>query len=236
MGILDDLFGGVFDNLFFVGGKDRRLQRLAEQGELVPATIYAIRCVAKSDGGDEWTYGIDLVTSDGPLRASVRQQLLPQAWRAPLGGRVLARHLKGRVAIDWPATLAELGVEDDRRLLAGRTLRTPLEPGVEDGYVNAKRLRDGTRTEAELLAVEDVTVMGMPTENRRIELRLDDPAVGGPRTVVLKREYVPPYVQTLAVAGARVPVAVDPKKPDRVTIDWAAVAEAAAGSPVRSGV
>jgi hypothetical protein len=149
---------------------------------------------------------------------------------------VLARHLKGRVAIDWPATLAEMGVEDDRRLLAGRTLRKPLEPGVEDTYVNAKRLRNGTRTEAEVLAVEEVTVMGMPTENRRMELRLDDPAVGGPRTVVLKCEYVPPYVQPMAVAGARVPVAVDPKKPDRVTVDWPAVAEAAAGAPARSSV
>jgi hypothetical protein len=234
MGLLDDLFGGVFDNLFVVGRTDRRLRRLAKQGELVPATIYAIRVVAKSDGGDEWTYGLDLVTSSGPLRASVRQQLIPQPWRAPLGGRVLARHLKGRVAIDWPATLAEAGVDDDRILLAGRTLRKPLEPGVEDGYVNAKRLRTGTRTEAEVLAVEPVTVMGMPTENRRMELRLDDAGVAGPRTVVLKREYVPPYVQSLAVVGARLPVAVDQKKPDRVTVDWPAVAEAAAGSPARS--
>jgi hypothetical protein len=234
MGFLDGLLDGVFDNLFAGGRTDKKLARLAEEGELVPATIYAIRVVVKTDSADEWTYGIDLVTSSGPLRASVRQRLIPQTWRAPLGARVLARHLDGRVAIDWPATLAEAGVDTDHTVIAGKTLKQPLEPGVEDGSIDAKRLRTGTRTEAELLSVEMVDVMGMPTENRRLELRLDDPVVGGPRTVVSKREYVPPYVESLAVVGARVPVAVDPGKPDRVTVDWAAVAEAAAPSVARS--
>jgi hypothetical protein len=232
--LVDNVFGGIFDNLFTGGRTDKKLARLAEEGELVPATIYAIRLVVKSDSADEWTYGIDLVTSNGPLRASVRQRLVPEAWRAPLGARVLARHLDGRVAIDWPATLAEAGVDTDHGLMAGKTLKRPLEPGVEDGSVNAKRLRTGTRTEAEVLAVEEVTVMGMPTENRRMELRLEDAAVGGPRTVVSKREHVPPYVQSLAVVGARVPVAVDQKKPDRVTVDWPAFAEAAAPGAARS--
>jgi hypothetical protein len=234
--MLDYLLDGLFGNLFIGGRTDKKLARLAAEGELVPATIYAIRVVVKSDSADEWTYGLDLTTSNGPLRASVRQQLRPESWRAPLGGHVLARHLGGRVAIDWPATLADAGVDTDHSLMAGKTLRKPLEPGVEDGNIDAKRLRNGTRTEAEVLAVEDVTVMGMPTENRRMELRLDDPAVGGPRTVVSKREYVPPYVQSLAVVGARVPAAVDPQKPDRVTVDWPAFAEARAGSPVRSSV
>ncbi|HEV7771790.1 MAG TPA: DUF3592 domain-containing protein [Conexibacter sp.] len=232
--VVGSLFGGIFDNLFTGGRTDKKLARLAEEGELVPARIYAIRVVVKSDSADEWTYGIDLVTRNGPLRASVRQQLRPESWRAPLGGRALARHLNGRVAIDWPATLAEAGVETDHSLMAGKTLKKPLEPGVEDGNVNAKRLRNGTRTEAEVVAVEDVSVMGMPTENRRMELRLDDPAVGGPRTVVSKREYVPPYVRSLAVVGARVPVAVDQKKPDRVTVDWPAFAEAAAPVAARA--
>jgi len=227
MGILDELLGGAFDNLFDFSRTDRRLRRLAEEGELCPATIYAIRCVVKSDSADEWTYGIDLVTSNGPLRASVRQQLIPQAWRAPLGARVLARHLDARVAIDWPATLAEQGVEDDRILLADKTLKRPLEPGIEDGTVNAKRLREGIGAEAEVLVSEPVAALGMPTENRRIELRLDDGS--GARTVVLKREYVPPYALALAEVGTRLPVAVDRRKPDRVTVDWPRAAEAAAG-------
>ncbi|MEY2512834.1 MAG: hypothetical protein QOJ89_192, partial [bacterium] len=82
--------------------------------------------------------------------------------------------------------------------------------------------------EAEVISSEPVEVMGPPTQNRRLELRVEDQA--GPRTVLLKRESVPPYANALAVTGARLPVAIDPKRPDRVTIDWPAAAEAAAAT------
>jgi hypothetical protein len=226
VGFLDDIASDALGNLFTGGRTDKKLERLGQEGELVPATIYAIRVVTRSDSADEWTYGLDLVTSAGPLRASVRQQPRPDQWRAMLGAHVLARHLDGKVAMDWPATLNEAGVHHDTTLLAGKTLKTTLEPGIDDDRINRKRLRDGVRTEAEILAREDVEVMGMPTENRRLELRLDDG--DGPRTVVLKREFVPPYADTLAQVGARVPVAVDPGRPDRVTIDWPSAAEQAA--------
>jgi hypothetical protein len=232
VGIFDLLLDGVLDNLFAGGRTDKKLARLAEEGELVPATIYAIKVVAHSDTADDWYYGIDLVTSAGPLRASVKQHLIPDPWRAPLGGRVLARHLDGRVAIDWPATLAEAGVDPPTSLLAGKTLKKPLDPGIQDGHFNAKRLREGTRCEAEVLASEMHELLGMATQNRRLELRLDE--LGGSRTVVLKREAVPPYVESLVVVGARVPVAVDRKKPDRVTVDWPAFAEAEAPAAARS--
>ncbi len=227
MGIFDLLIDGVLDNVFTGGRTDKKLQRLAEEGELVPATIYAIKVVAHSDTADDWYYGLDMVTSAGPLRASVKQHLIPDAWRATLGGRVLARHLDGRVAIDWPATLAEAGVESPTSLLAGKTLKKPLEPGVQDGHVSAKRLRDGTRCEAEVLANEMHELLGMPTQNRRLELRLGEP--GGLRTVGLAREGVPEYAAALAEVGRRLPVAVDPKKPERVTVDWPSAAERAAG-------
>lgn len=45
---------------------------------------------------------------------------------------------------------------------------------------------------------------------------------------MLKRELVPSYAHALAVAGGLLPVAVDPKRPERVTIDWPAAAMAAA--------
>ena len=133
MGISDLLIDGVLDNLFTSARTDKKLKRLAEEGELVPATIYAISVVSHSDTADDWYYGVDLVTSAGPLRATVKQHLVPDPWRATLGARVLARHLDGRVAIDWPATLAEAGVESPTGLLAGKTLKKPLEPGVQDG-------------------------------------------------------------------------------------------------------
>jgi hypothetical protein len=224
--MLGGLLDGVLDNLFVFGRTDRGLRRLEEQGELVPATIYAIRVVRRGDG-DEWSYGLDLVTSAGPLRASVRQQLIPDAWRAPLGARVLARHLDGRVAIDWPATLDELGVEHQASFIALKTLRTPLQAGIDDNH-NRRRLRDGVPGEALVVASEPVTVFGMPTENRRLQLRVES-GPGAPRTVVLERDQIPPYAEPLARAGVRLPVVIDPDRPDRVTIDWPRAAESAAG-------
>lgn len=197
MGLFGDIVGDALGNVFSGGRTDKKLEQLGEEGELVPATIYAIRCASVGDSGEEWTYDLDLATTSGPLRAAVRQQLIPDPWRAPLGGHVLARHLDGKVAIDWPATLDEAGVEHHASLLAGKTLKAPF-------------------------------VMGMPTQNMRLELRLDDDGTG--RDVVLAREYVPPYAHLLAAAGGRVPVAVDPKRPDRVTVDWPAAAMAAAGA------
>ena len=78
-----------------------------------------------------------------------------------------------------------------------------------------------------MLANEMFELMGIPTQSRRLELRLDE--AGGPRTVLLKNEAVPPYAAALAEVGRRLPVAVDPKKPERVTIDWPGAAERAAG-------
>ncbi len=223
MGLLD----GILDNLFTGARRDRGLERLAEHGELVPATIYAIRVVGRSDSADVWTYGLDLLTSAGPLRASVRQMLVPDAWRAPLGARVLARHLDGRVAIDWPATLREAGVEPPTGLLAGKTLSTTLEPGIDDDRISRKRLAEGRRVNALVVAAEPVVIMGMPTQNVRLTLRIEDSR--SPRTATLARELVPQYAAALAVAGARLPVAIHPQRPDRITIDWPAAAEAAAG-------
>ena len=230
MGILGDVVGDALGNLFTGGRSDTKLKRLHEEGELVPATIYAIRVVSKGDAADEYSYGLDLATTAGPLRASVRQQLIPDPWRAPLGARVLARHLAGAVAIDWPATLDEAGVPHDAAFIAIKTLKAPLQPGIDDERIDRRRLRDGTRTEAQILSSEPVEVMGMPTENRRLQLLVHDDS--GPRTVVLKREFVPPYANALAVTGGRVPAAIDPRRPDRVTIDWPSAAVAAAAGAV----
>ena len=60
MGFLDDVVGDALGNLFTGGRSDTKLERLHEEGELVPATIYAIRIVSKSDAADEYSYGLDL--------------------------------------------------------------------------------------------------------------------------------------------------------------------------------
>jgi hypothetical protein len=82
MGVLDDLLGGALHDLWTPARRDKGLERLAAEGELVPATIYAIKVKRRSEDADVWHYGLDLIARGGPLRA---------------------RHLDGRVAIDWPA-------------------------------------------------------------------------------------------------------------------------------------
>ena len=49
MGFLDDFAGAALGNLFTGGRSDRKLARLRDEGELVPATIYAIRIVSKGE-------------------------------------------------------------------------------------------------------------------------------------------------------------------------------------------
>ena len=60
MGILGDIVGDALGNLFAAGRTDAKLERLREEGELVAATIYAIRVVSKSDAADEYSYGLIL--------------------------------------------------------------------------------------------------------------------------------------------------------------------------------
>lgn len=228
MSFLDSIFGGVWDNLFVGGRSDRRLARLVEEGEVAPATIYAIRILPKGDSADEYYYGLDVAASDAPFRASVRQQLAPEPERARLGSEVLVRHLDVRVAIDWPGTLERAGVPTKgAAILAIKTLREPLPPGIDDRRLDHKRLERGRRTTAELVAAERAFALGMPLQNWDLDLLVDEENAS-PRQVSLSRKLVPPYAVHLLEAGTRLPVAVDLKRPDRVTVDWAAAAEAAA--------
>ncbi|MBI5310908.1 MAG: hypothetical protein HZB14_07795 [Actinobacteria bacterium] len=225
---LDDFLGGALNDLFVVGGNDKKSLKLMEEGELVPATIYAIKCRDVSDGGETWTWGLDLQTSSGPLRASV-QQSIPGATNGflKLGAQVKARHLNGRVAIDWAATAANNPSADlnpDAGNLPGKTLKKPLEPGIEDNRFNSKLLKNGTRAKAKVTGFEQFMMLGMPTQNWNIKLAVDDgPA---PRQVLVKKALVPSYGAYLLAEGAELTVAVDANKPERVAIDWVATCEA----------
>jgi hypothetical protein len=224
---LDDLLGGALGDLFVLGGNDKKALKLMAEGELVPATIYAIKCRDVSDGGETWTWGLDLQTSGGPLRASV-QQSIPGATDGflKLGAQIKARHLAGRVAIDWAATAANnprASLDPDAGNLPGKTLKKSLEPGIEDNRFDSKLLKNGARAKAEVTGYEQFMMMGMPTQNWNINLAVEDgPA---PRQVLVKKALVPSYGAYLLAAGAEVDVAVDASKRERVAIDWKTTCE-----------
>lgn len=225
---LGDLLGGAFDNLFVHGRSDRGLMSLMDEGELVPATVYAVRCIPNSESS-EWYYGPDLTPlTGGPLRVTVRQQLPKEPERAHLGATLMVRHLDGQVAIDWPATLERAGAADPAATsLRIRQLKEPIPPGIDDRELNRKRLERGIRADARIDAFAAEVVMGSPTDSYRLDLTVMDG--GGGRAVAVGRTRVPPYAAHLLAVGGTVPVAVDPSRPDRVTIDWATAAERAAG-------
>lgn len=220
MAIISDVLGDALGNLFVVGGNDKRAAKLLSEGELVPAKIYAIRCVDRSDSAETWSYGLDLQTSNGPIRASVEQRVLgPAASHLTLGRNVKARHLKGRIGIDWEATAREAGIDPGpSSSLPGKTLRKPLEPGIEDNRFNSKRLKNGSRATATVVALEPYVAFGMPTQQMNITIEMADDQ--SPREAVVKRALIPSYGAERLTVGAVVPVAVDTKNPDKISIDW----------------
>lgn len=73
--------------------------------------------------------------------------------------------------------------------------------------------------EARLVGVEDVVVFGMTSMNKHLHLEIDG------RPVTVQRAFVADYARPLLHDGATLPVAVDPKNPDKITIDWETAAE-----------
>lgn len=230
MSFIGDLVGDLFSNLMpsFGGRGSRSLRKLVKDGESLEAVIDGFRITSNGDTDDDWV-SVRVAGAGGTFRATVKQRLGPHGELARLGTPVLVKHRRGRVAVDWSATLRRLGyeVDQDASIHAGRTLREPRPPGIEDYRVDKKKLARGTAAEARLVAVEDVSVFGMPSMNKHLHLLVDG------RPVVVKRAFVADYAADLLHDGAVLPVAIDPKDPDKVTIDWETAAEQAAAAPAR---
>lgn len=205
MSLLGDLVGDALSHLFVSGRTDRRLRELLEHGERAPATIDGIR-VRLNDDTEDWRWGLTVHAPAGEFRAGVKQRLLMPV---RLGQRVEVLHLDERAVID------------DGEPSVGTPLKAPIEPGIDDGLAPRKRLERWTRTPARLVAAEQVTLFGAATENHDLQLELADG-----RALLAKRKRVPLYARHLLEPGTTLPVVVDPGKPDRAEVDWAAAAAA----------
>ena len=227
MGVLGDLVGHLVSGDGRSGKQARALARLASDGERLPATIDALKIVDRSDSTAHYFVGVRVRGAHGEFRAAVEQVLQPHPELARLGTAVTVLHLDGAIAIDWPEALRRMGAAepgDGGEILSAKTLKKSLPPGIDDNRLDTKRLASGVRTTGELVSAERFELMGLATENWNLGLRLADG-----RDVQVKRSFVPPYARHLVVVGATLPVAVDAKKPEKVSVDWAGAAEAAAG-------
>jgi len=221
MGILEDLLGTLLDR----GGRsDRRLRRLIEEGQRTTARVEGLHIVSKSETADDHTWRLAVRAPMGEFVTGVRQRLIPREDLVALGTELDVIHHDGHVAIDWPASIERMtGAPDPRAsLVPGKSKTDPPAPGIVDERLDRKRLEQGERTTGRVVTATPMVLMGVATQNQNITLLLADG-----RQVEVKRALVPFYAVRLLYEGAGLPVAVDRKNPNKVSIDWPA---AAAGS------
>ena len=218
----------AIDSLLPTGG--RKSRRLLTEGEAASARVVGIRIRTSGDRADRWEYALE-VLGEAPFRAGCRQSLSTEArTRVRLGGLVPVRHRDGRVIIDEPALSDGEGSDAARTGNVGwKALSKQPTEGVEDQRLDQqrRRARKGMAVTARVDSVESTTAaMGM-AERWNIAMTAIDADVH--HAIQLERAFVPEYVRELLVAGAELPIAMDPSRPDRAIVDWetAAVAHAA---------
>lgn len=152
----------------------------------------------------------------------------PHLHRLRLGLAVPVRVDGDSGVIDWPILAATWGLTDGEP--GQRPQRTAPADGLREGALTGPVLRAlerGRRTMATIVALDRVTVLGMPTINWDVTLRLEDGT-----TLTCPEDKVPPYAWWSAFPGAEVPVGIDPKDPTRAAVEWPAVALIARTEPV----
>ncbi len=211
----------------FLERNRRRAVRLARDGERARGRIVGIRVRRQTDNSpDRYEFAVEVLGGAQPFRAGVRQYLVP--WEPlRLGMEVEVRHdAEQRTIIDWERTI---GAEARDVELVGWKRVDPPADGIDDDTLDGKRLERGTRTQATIASAGWYSGFFSPLGVNAHDLVLTVEEEAGPRRVELGRQTVPPYAKHLLREGVVLPVAVDAKKPERVTIDWAAAAVAEPG-------
>lgn len=200
--------------------------RLLHKGTQSPARLDGIKATHSEATGiqDVWVWRVTVRPAGGePFVATFQQNLDPERRRLYLGCELLVRHdTRGRrAAIDWPAMRTRWGLDSpfdkpDR----WRPVLSKVDDGIDDHRMRGghrRKLEKGTRTEAEVVRAQGATGMfGMRDERWDFALRL----AGDGRELTLTKVEPPDYAFHLIAPGTSIPVAVDPKRPDRVTVDW----------------
>lgn len=231
MGLLDRLIRGVNraaepvqDVLTPTDPTMARGGELERSGAAGTGVIVGIARSAKNEF-IHTVYAVEVASPSGPQRFATEVTTTPHLHRLRLGLAVPVRTDGDRAVIDWPSLAARWNLGDGAP--GQRTRRKVPADGVTDEALTsaaARALERGRRTTATIVALDRVMMLGLPTLNWDVHLRLDDGA-----TVTSRKDQVPPYAWWLASSGALVPIGVDPRDPTRGAVDWAALTNAAAG-------
>ncbi|MCU0253996.1 MAG: hypothetical protein MUE47_05595 [Acidobacteria bacterium] len=206
----------------------RRAERILHEGEPATATITGVErrledsttavfvALERRGLGEPAVSGMRLGTARFQHRLRLGLELPVRA--EPQAG--------GAALIDWPELGRRWGVEADGA--DGQLVsRTVPEAGVRDRATDAREqraLKHPERIRVHLLSLTRRSALGMPTMNWDLTLRDEAGA-----TLESGGFEVPFYASWIAVPGAELPAARDPKRPRRAVIDWAAAAVEAAG-------
>ena len=197
--------------LIAVSPSIRRVRKLDDRGTPANGVITGI---AFDLSGDQ-TRQRYAITVDGS-RVGVKLPYARGAHRLRLGLPVVMKLDGKRGIIDWEAMCRAWGIEGSNWRQDAE--RTPPRDGIVDTSLDArvqKRLRTWTPTHATIVGLEHKLMMGMPTMNWHVTLRLPDGS-----TSLSKADEVPAYAWWDARIGAEVPAVVDPSDPSRAAIDW----------------
>ena len=234
---LDSIRFRYLDPTMWFKGNMRLGSRLYRNGTRTDARIVGIKVTLKSGsegvggGSLRWEFALQVEGASGrSFRAGCRQQLLPHTDRIRLGEVVKVRYdERQRVIIDWSATLEGWGLKGDGTEPIGdyKPLGEPPADGIEDERFKGDRkaLAQGRRASALVLSAQQSQSAFGPVANMDVELRVDLGS-GESRDVSLSKLEVPEHARDLLEPGTSLPVALDPKRADRVTIDWAAALNA----------
>lgn len=197
---------------------NRRVRKLEARGTPANGVITGIRFTV-NESTTRKEFAVSVPQGGGVLRFGIRTQPTV-AHRLRLGVPVVAKVDGDRGVLDWEAMRLAWDLGD--QFLSQESIRRPPDDGIVDTALDARvqrHLRKWTPVEATITSLERRTVMGMPSLNWDIQLRLADG-----RTAQSKSDEVPSYAQWYAAPGLAVAAVVDPKDPSKANIDWPAVA------------
>lgn len=233
MGLFDKLLKGadkvddVKTTLEYNTFRDRRYdaaERLAAKGDPGTAIITGIRA-RSSDNSTEYVFRLEW--NDGSARegAVLFGGNPPMAMR--IGAEVLVRTDGGAVVLDADAMAEVPTAAND----PGRKKRTVPDVGVDDKALDARvlsHLKKWVPSRGTITSWERTKAFGMLTDNWNIVVTKAD---GGSASA--SRDNVPNYARWFVHPGSEVPITVDPKNPEKMQVNWPALAEERAGGTWR---
>jgi hypothetical protein len=211
----------------FGGGPDKVLER----GQLVGGTVVAIR-VSQTSINDSIIRQDEYVVDLGGRRLGVRQRLDPDD-RMRLGMQVAVRLRDDDLFIDWPTTMAQVGVAATHDTYRWKSIKDWGGTGIEDETNGlGKAAKNGMPAWLRIERLEHRSHLGGMIQALSIAATVM-PQGGAAYSIGLDKQMVPHYASHLATSGRVVPAFIDAKRPDKVAIDWpgAAMREPGVGVP-----